>query len=330
MKKTIIWASLLVLAACQNKTSEPTSGQEKSDSTEFIIPETFLVQPRAFLINPAKDTILVVDNKQTEIHIPADAFVDAQGNVITTPVALEFKEYTNAAEMAFSGIPMTYKSNGEEVCFSSAGMFELTGTSNGKSVEIANDKSLDMQYGLAVNNEDINFYFLDEKTNEWQLHQEIKINGKDQPESDSIASNYTDVEVVQKKTEISIPMPEEPVKPVEANDDDDRVIRISIEDQNMPEFDAYNNVSFRVVDTCKLYRNDKQITWYDFSASKGKKKGLYEINLSGYDRNGKTIFRTYTCTPAFSGDDYDKAVKEYEQKLVSVKKEKEQRAAEIK
>ncbi|MBL4625047.1 MAG: hypothetical protein JKY42_07905 [Flavobacteriales bacterium] len=95
------------------------------------------------------------------------------GNKITSDVTIEFTEYENAVDMAFSEIPMKYKSNGEDCVFSSSGMFDIQGASNGNKIEIAEGKQLKIDYHLAKQNEEIDFFKLNEN-NEWDKVQDIE------------------------------------------------------------------------------------------------------------------------------------------------------------
>jgi hypothetical protein len=85
-----------------------------------------------------------------------------------------FREYTNAAEMAFSGIKMTYKENNNEQYFNSAGMFEIQGNCNGQALALCEGKSLRVDYAIANQVKDMAFYRLNKVNNEWLKAQEIQ------------------------------------------------------------------------------------------------------------------------------------------------------------
>jgi hypothetical protein len=140
----------------------------------FHLPNGFDVPFQSFKVNADRDTILVVNAKGTRIHVPKHAFVCGGNNINGKPVDLMFREYTNAAEMAFSGINMTYKENNQEQYFNSAGMFEIQGSCNGQALELCKDKSIKVDYAIAHQVKDMAFYSLNKTNNEWLKAQEIQ------------------------------------------------------------------------------------------------------------------------------------------------------------
>ncbi len=142
----------------------------------FVIPKTFKVDYTNFKINPARDTIVKVDKKGTTIHIPKNAFTCKGGIQSGEQVSLQYREYCNSADMAFSGIKMTYREKGESYNFNSSGMFEIKGSVGKKEAQIADGKTLKVDYALAKQNPDISFFQLNSKTNEWKKVQEIEKN----------------------------------------------------------------------------------------------------------------------------------------------------------
>ncbi len=141
----------------------------------------FTVSFDEYLINPKLDTMIILDNKGTILHIPKNCFVDATGELIQETVNLKYREFKNSADMAFSKIPMMYD---EESFFNSSGMFEIEGNANGKPVNIAAQKQIVIDYALAKQNPDIQFFNLNEVNQKWEKVQEIepinlKINNSD-------------------------------------------------------------------------------------------------------------------------------------------------------
>ena len=94
--------------------------------------------------------------------------MDENGDLIEGEVQLSFTEIHDAAEVILSGIPMNFTSEtGEMGSFETAGMFDISGTANGKEVRIGNNKTIEIQ--MASNKQgDFNFYSFDENINEWQ------------------------------------------------------------------------------------------------------------------------------------------------------------------
>lgn len=148
------------------------SRKDKIVAEEFRIPSGFFPTLRLFRVWPGKDTSIKLTAAGTVLHVPANAFTAKNGTNVKDTVIISYREYANSAEIAFSGIPMTYRENGMEYNFNSSGMFEIEGESQGEPVEIKKELSVD--YALARQNPDIDFYYLDKKTNEWVKKQEIE------------------------------------------------------------------------------------------------------------------------------------------------------------
>ncbi len=175
MKSLLFLFLIMGLMACGQKAKPVSTAGEKpavvqtsskADSSSILL-QAFQVSPVSFTIYPSADTALKIGDRGTVLHIPKSAFVAEDGSVVTKPVSIEFKEYTNAAEMAFSSIPMTHKQGGRDYVFSSSGMFDISGTADGKPVNIAAGKKLKIDYPLTKKNPDLAFYKLDKETNTW-------------------------------------------------------------------------------------------------------------------------------------------------------------------
>lgn len=140
----------------------------------FTISAAFTVQKQHFFIDPSRDTVLSIGNEGTQLHVPKNAFVDADGTLLSEKVTLSFQEYKNSAEMAFSKIPMTYKKGEEDLRFNSSGMFSIKGDCLGQAAFIAEDKALAIDYFLPKHNKDIDFYRLKNDSSNWELIAEIE------------------------------------------------------------------------------------------------------------------------------------------------------------
>lgn len=314
MKFTFTLFLLFVFSSCQN---ESTSIKIKSkisslkESSPFKIPSSFLIQSKKYKVNPLKDTLLAVGSGQTILHIPENCFVDNDGKIINKEVVLKFTEYTNSAEIAFSGIPMTYTNENEELYFNSSGMFNIEGESKGSSVHFNKNKAITIDYELAKKNADIDFYRLtDEK--KWVMISEI--------EPKKLISKPIKVvekkKIVQKKKIVKQEKLIEPKKPIKRDVNDSRVISIAFDDKEIfPELQHYENVKFRICEKSNYNPNDADSKWYSINLEKTKKKAEYIVSFIGVDNKNKTIKRNYFVNPVFEGEDYDKAIIDYNEKF---------------
>ena len=91
---------------------------------------------------PAEGGIFVLPSGM-EIAIPELAFVDANGQAVLAPVELSVREFHNPIETWLGGVPMT---TGRDHVLRSAGMLEIRATVDGKEVELAQGKNLQLKW----------------------------------------------------------------------------------------------------------------------------------------------------------------------------------------
>jgi len=162
--------------------STPSSKLEKSTpkiaevaevETEFVVPKEYSATIDSYKINPRITTKLKIGSEGTVLHIPEMAFIDDKGKPITSMVTITFQEFKNSADMAFSQIPMNYTKGNIEYNFNSSGMFSIKGYSEGKEISINPKKPLYIDYALAKQNDNIDFYRLKDDSTNWDFIEEI-------------------------------------------------------------------------------------------------------------------------------------------------------------
>jgi hypothetical protein len=121
-----------------------------------------------YTINAQEDQDLVVGKRNTHLHIKSNSLVDKYGKVYTGKVIVYFKEFTNPAEIAFSNIPMVYRTGKDELRMNSAGMFEIKATdTQGEELFVGKDEPILVDYKLVKKVPNNRFYRLDAKKNVW-------------------------------------------------------------------------------------------------------------------------------------------------------------------
>jgi hypothetical protein len=163
-----------LLIGKSEKVGFPISNEESDELIMAQIPNSLIAKRHHFWINPKADTNVLLDNRGTSLFVPRNAFVDKNGKIVKERVKLEYQEYRDAADMIFSGIPMTYTPDEEEFNFNSSGMFSLFGTVKGKPVNVRHDKPLKIDFKLARKNPNTNFYVLKEDSSNWDFVAEIE------------------------------------------------------------------------------------------------------------------------------------------------------------
>lgn len=101
----------------------------------------------------------------TDITVPEDAFVTAEGQPVTGPVTLTIREFLNPIETWLGGVPMNM---GDDAVLRSAGMMEIRGTTaNGEQVELAPDKALQLDWYSVDPDPGYVSWALDTATGQW-------------------------------------------------------------------------------------------------------------------------------------------------------------------
>ena len=82
----------------------------------------------------------------TAIKIPANAFVDENGNPVEGNVTVSYREFKNPLDFILSGIPMSYNDGEGKNQFISAGMFEINASVDGKKVFLKEGSKVEMDF----------------------------------------------------------------------------------------------------------------------------------------------------------------------------------------
>lgn len=187
----------------------------------------------------------------TKVIVPAAAFLDDQGNIVSGEVDIKYREYHDFVDFFVSGIPMEYDSSGTQYNLESAGMMEIYAEQDGKRLNIApgKDINVEMVSEIMVSANDranipkFNIYSLDEEKRNWVyegrdqmeiLEEDItNLLGDNYDNVDSIASGSPEAEYQGLITQIqndknielaaieaTVPKPLQPIQPVRENSND--------------------------------------------------------------------------------------------------------------
>ena len=103
----------------------------------------------------------------TEIHVPENAFLDNDGNVVKGDVNLEYKELHSPIDFYAEGVPMDYESGGEQYAFKSGGMCKVEAYKDGRSLKVNPNAKIKVKMQSFVKGDDFNVYQLNEKSGKW-------------------------------------------------------------------------------------------------------------------------------------------------------------------
>lgn len=314
-------------------TPKTTSKKEpcvKKPSPSLVIPYS------TYKVNNAKGGN-ITHGGATKIKVPKNTFVDKNGKDVIGDVTIEYKEFHDLGDVIVSGIPMAYDSAGIKYNLESAGMFDIRGSQNGEPVFIKPEKTLQVELASATSETKFNQYYLDTIKKNWYYIKQDKavapakkvaISGtsefnasklKEQQKLEVlkheiekvIPKKIDSVKVVYATKVQRLPLAKEPAKPAKLTPGRPS-FKLDGSYDEFPELSAFNNVVFEVGPENKNYSKDlHDVTWSDVKISQGPVKGKnYMLTLSYRNRSEKLI-----VYPVLSGDDFEKAQKNHEDKL---------------
>lgn len=314
---------------------------------QVAITDTFISPPVAeadikadkFIINTATDTV-VTYKTGSKIHIPANAFLNENGEAVKGEVELSYREFHHIADVFVAGIPMTYDSAGETFHFETAGMMDIGGMQDGKALK-ANPQAQITVDMVSLNTEDrFNTYYLDTVGKRWVYQTQGNFNqptvqmpaaeGSElnkQAVKSPVEAQYVEI----KKKLAAMPAPSQqqqpattvkPVEPVKIDKSRPR-FSIKVDEKEFPELAAYNGVKFQVVNEKEYLPEKANTEWEEVNLEKIEGTPNYKITFS----NSKEKF-TVTAAPAFTEKDYAEAKKVYDEKFKQYQQGLTQRKAE--
>ena len=276
---------LLTVVYCNNKSENTPVIQENEITSTIKAPlVAHQINLTDYTINTLKDT-LIKYNSATQIRIPEAAFLDADGNVITSEVKLRFRSFSNPVEIFLSGLPMEYSTSGEDKVFESAGMLEIQAQADGKEVFTNPNSKIEVDFLSLDTSNEFNVYTLDTISGQWQEQ------GKDLVTVENIIEEIQD-------------LPKIPTPPKVAG-----LNAFSIEDatNEVSHISMYKNVLFEPVDGERCGFTATSIDVEDLN------DGTYKVNFK-IDFVG-TKKQSCICYLAFKkGEQYNDAFKLYQKK----------------
>jgi hypothetical protein len=278
------------LFSCKEK--EETAKPQAAAEERLVppIPEANIVADE-FQISPTKDTV-IYHKSGSVISIPKNAFLDEKGNVVSTPVDLKFRMFSNPLEIYLAGIPMTFANDtGEEMVFESAGMFEMNASNKGKAVNVNPDNKIQVGVVSYSNDTKFNRYDFDSESNTW------KELGKD-----VVITTTKEKELEQ--------LPEAPEAPRIAGKFSFKVFDKLNENDKLKE---YRDVWFEPIDGKKCGFDSKDILVKDL------KNGTYEVTFVPWGKLPDTIKTKCICYLSFKDKvQYSKALNNYRKKYAGL------------
>lgn len=279
----------------------------------------------------------------SKIIIPKNAFADENGNLLKGEVELRYREFHDVFDFFVSGIPMTYDSAGVKYQFESAGMVEVLAYQNGKQVNMAPKKAIDIEMASNHKGTEYNFYKLDTMANNWSclgkdnvilqntIYGGIDVDFFDR-EKETPEYKALEIKKVEAKKEkdvqiAALPKPiAEPAKPAQVKKGK-FTFNLDVDAKEFPELSVYKGLLFEVGDeNTNFNKSMYDITWDEASIKEGSKAGEnYNLTLKkGLKKYDLIVY------PVFEGKNYETAMKTYQEKFSKYKVTLDKRIADEK
>jgi hypothetical protein len=297
---TPVVAGAVLLAACNSGSNNPTDQVMNMPSDAQGIETALLavMPPIAGLDVPFQSYAVPISEGMTietatgtTIEIPANAFVDKDGNPITGTVDIKFREFHDATDIVASGIPMHNPETGEYM--ETAGMFEIKGEQEGQEIFVKGDKDIEVNLASFNEGDDFNFYKLGSKDCRWE--DKGKGTGKAKPNLKKQA----------RLAELDAKLPRVPVRPRKHSNVENFVFDLDLNYSMFPELKTFKGVVWEYAGQGKNPEKNDWIFSSDWDRIDLQKSptGFFELVLSNADKEFKTLVR-----PVLSDENYEEAL----------------------
>lgn len=269
---TILWSC----APTPKSSQEHESASAQNSSISPPIPEADIPAIELTIEDPTKNNVLTLPSGG-ELRVPANCFVHENGQLVTAPITLRYREFHNASDIIATGIPMkAVTPDGGHDWLQTAGMFELRGQSEAQSIRFANDKSVEVLFLSEVDGA-YDTWLLNESTGLWESL----------GETNTPKGKVTQPEAVQKEIEILRRATASPPQAPALTPPAEQLVFSDLDLSQTPELKGIPNLAFAYSgDDSKLDpRNNKWITkpgiWVKKELKPTDKPGVYQLTLVG-------------------------------------------------
>lgn len=266
-----------------------------------------------FTIDAAKGGTVKGKNG-TKLIIPKNAFVNAEGKPVTGKVTIGLKEAFLMSDIVFGGLATT--SDGK--ILSTGGMLYIEAKQGEEKLELADSKAITTSVPTDNYNPEM-LIFTGEQDADGNINwvNPVDIIEKEKEE--------TSMDVFTDGPENNNPEPVTPVKPVKNTGG--LTLRVNLSNPELlPEFIPFKDMAWKLVDESKYSKEDSRDVWRHVMVERSDKPGVYILTFKGVDGNAEKT-KKLDVIPVFKGEDYEKAMAEYEKKYDAFVKEKAIREA---
>jgi hypothetical protein len=323
----------------------------------YIFPQLEKLQKNynAFTIEGTEGGVLEYESG-SKVIVPANAFVDENGEALSGEIEIRFKEYHDFVDFFIAGIPMKYDSAGTNQLVS-AGMIDIQAFQNGTPVAL--NKPLDIELASTIDYNPAhtyNIYKLDTEKRNWVYDgvdviepvlsgdlktQMDKILSDNEVQDDlmnvsnQIAAIRAEQSAELAKIEQTLPLPEKPLKPEQANPENFvtnfEFTDIAKADEKLNEqIEKYGSLLWEVSKEQAVefeIAYNPAADWEDVKLEKTGNGLSYKITLINAIEGGKNL--DLIVNPVLTGQDYQNALAEFDAQMKAFGEAQEERAAAL-
>lgn len=270
------------------------------------------VDENKFNIDPTQETALKLENG-TSITIPANALVDKDNKPVKRTVRIKYREFQSSVDILLSGIPMSYDSAGVKHNFESAGMFDISAsTEDNNPVFIKQGANVNVQIATSKKDNNFSFYYLDTITKKWD-YITTKRPDENLDKKEKMAELASKIQLQeQEKNKL--------LKPKKYSKTD-KIINFDVNYSSFKELAPFHSLVWRYAESNK--KNDPSLNKWIYSEkwsnikleAIGSSMSVYRLNLMSAGRQFSMLVE-----PVLSGKDLEKAQNEFMEKYVSYQK----------
>lgn len=276
MKPHALFTLSLLLAACGTSTTDPQQAngnvqRPKSSQNTSTLSQGRHDRPYAKVDVAYQHYGLTTRQAHTiqlqsgsVLQVPAQAFVTQEGKEVKGQVQLQYREVQTPVAIMLSGLPMTYDSAGTAGQFVSAGMVEIYATQQGKQLELAKGKELQLKMAGWQAEANYNLYYLEPESQKWVYRQTAPA-----PQANP-AAKPTGWPAMPAKQRRHLPKPAQP---------GEKLLRLNLQ---APELKQYTQVEWRYAGTDQRFdpNNNPDIQLQQWDDIKLEKLEPYKYRLT--------------------------------------------------
>ncbi|MEM9921110.1 MAG: hypothetical protein AAF990_23615 [Bacteroidota bacterium] len=334
-----------------NQNNYGAEAEEYFASQPYVNPPKLNIAPsyQKHTFNTNKASSFKLENG-SQLNIPQDAFVDAQGQPVRGSVDVKYREFHDYVDFFLSGIPMEYDSAGVRYLLESAGMIEIYAEKDGQRVNIAPGKEIKVELVSEVlvsaseadKAPDYNIYVLDQINRNWVYKGKdaIEVLSEERPTNvgpeDVMKQKYQKSldQIARKnqeelaKIEATIPVVPKPTKPEKANEEHP-VFELNFEDVQLESNPTASGTQKMVDevedDLAELRKQYANSMWQvnpaknpDFNRAAAAGIDWESMRLKPLNGNDFELTLIYgdnqmklIVDPVLSGTDYDNAIEKF-------------------